>query len=173
MWVWLLKTDSEHKQLTAFVHAGLGRSPTCTPGKLPQSFWCTVCLSNTYPCLLLCALVYCACRLAESMEPPSLPRTVSPIWSDIPAYAGDAEQMEEYLSGELTRYVKSAGHPGIMTKLLLMLAGHLQCNQMVSSLHQLCHQRNNIGHAELNSHTFKSSSCFCYVPEASAGRQGA
>ena len=46
------------------------------------------------------------------MEPPSLPRTVSPIWSDIPAYAGDAEQMEEYLSGELTRYfdIKSFWH---------------------------------------------------------------
>lgn len=42
------------------------------------------------------------------MQPPALPRTVSPIWSDIPAYAGDAEQMEEYLSGELTRYVASA-----------------------------------------------------------------
>ena len=39
------------------------------------------------------------------MQPPALPRTVSPIWSDLPAFAGDAEQMEEYLSGELTRYV--------------------------------------------------------------------
>lgn len=42
------------------------------------------------------------------MEPPSLPRTVSPIWSDIPGYAGDAEQMEEYLSGELTRYLEAS-----------------------------------------------------------------
>lgn len=49
------------------------------------------------------------------MEPPSLPRTVSPIWSDIPAYAGDAEQMEEYLSGELTRYfdVKPFWHQNV------------------------------------------------------------
>lgn len=42
------------------------------------------------------------------MEPPSLPRTVSPIWSDIPGYAGDAEQMEEYLSGELNRYFEAS-----------------------------------------------------------------
>lgn len=45
-----------------------------------------------------------ACRVTSSMEPPALPRTLSPIWHDIPAYAGNAEQMEEYLSGELTRY---------------------------------------------------------------------
>lgn len=47
------------------------------------------------------------CRVTSSMEQPALPRTLSPIWSDIPAYAGNAEQMEKYLSGELTRYFAS------------------------------------------------------------------
>ncbi|KAL3141831.1 hypothetical protein ABBQ32_004502 [Trebouxia sp. C0010 RCD-2024] len=51
-------------------------------------------------------------RVTSSMEPPALPRTLSPIWHDIPAYAGNAEQMEEYLSGELTSQLARSGSQG-------------------------------------------------------------
>ncbi|KAL3153328.1 hypothetical protein ABBQ38_011671 [Trebouxia sp. C0009 RCD-2024] len=50
--------------------------------------------------------------ITSSLEPPALPRTLSPIWHDIPAYAGDAEQMEKYLSSELTSQLARSGSQG-------------------------------------------------------------
>ncbi len=44
------------------------------------------------------------CRVAENMDTPALSRTSTSLWGEVPSYTGDAEQMEEYLTDELTKY---------------------------------------------------------------------